>query len=51
MIIINLNFCSGKWSPENLQIYANEAITTTHTFASQIYDWVYEKVQTLSKVE
>ncbi|KAG7200304.1 hypothetical protein KM043_017769 [Ampulex compressa] len=44
------NVFVGKLSPENLQNYANRAIDTTQTLASQTYDWVYEKVQTLSKV-
>lgn len=44
------NVFVGKLSPENLQSYATKAIDTTQTLASQTYDWVYEKVQTLSKV-
>ncbi|XP_076657105.1 transmembrane protein 214 [Halictus rubicundus] len=44
------NVFIGKLSPENLQSYASKAIDTTQTLASQTYDWVYEKVQTLSKV-
>lgn len=44
------NVFVGKLSPENLQSYASKAIDTTQTLASQTYDWVYEKVQTLSKV-
>ncbi|CAL7939703.1 unnamed protein product [Xylocopa violacea] len=44
------NVFVGKLSPENLQNYASKAIDTTQTLASQTYDWVYEKVQTLSKV-
>lgn len=40
----------GKLSPENLQNYATEAIDVTQTYASQTYDWVYEKVQSFSKV-
>jgi hypothetical protein len=48
---LKTNVFVGKLSPENLQNYANHAINTTHTFATQTYDWVYEKVQTLSKVE
>ncbi|OXU22256.1 hypothetical protein TSAR_016105 [Trichomalopsis sarcophagae] len=48
---LKTNVFVGKLSPESLQSYASQAINTTHTFASQTYDWVYEKVQTLSKVE
>ncbi|CAK9807022.1 Transmembrane protein 214 [Anthophora plagiata] len=44
------NVFVGKLSPESLQSYASKAIDTTQTLASQTYDWVYEKVQTLSKV-
>ncbi|XP_076682530.1 transmembrane protein 214 [Andrena cerasifolii] len=44
------NVFVGKLSPENLQNYASKAINTTQSLASQTYDWVYEKVQTLSKV-
>ncbi|XP_076238618.1 transmembrane protein 214 [Calliopsis andreniformis] len=44
------NVFVGKLSPENLQSYASKAIDTTQSLASQTYDWVYEKVQTLSKV-
>lgn len=44
------NIFVGKLSPESLQNYASRAIDTTQTLASQTYDWVYEKVQTLSKV-
>lgn len=40
----------GKLSPENLQNYATKAIDVTQTYASQTYDWVYEKVQSFSKV-
>jgi len=48
---LKTNVFVGKLSPESLQNYASQAINTTHTFASQTYDWVYEKVQTLSKVQ
>ncbi|XP_014296425.1 transmembrane protein 214-A [Microplitis demolitor] len=41
----------GKMSPENIRGYATEAVKSTQAFASQTYDWVYEKVQTLSKVQ
>lgn len=44
------NVFVGKLSPESLQNYATKAIDTTQSLASQTYDWVYEKVQTLSKV-
>ncbi|XP_012218949.1 transmembrane protein 214-A [Linepithema humile] len=40
----------NKLSPDNLRNYAVWAFDTTHSYASQTYDWVYEKVQTLSKV-
>ncbi|XP_012281120.1 transmembrane protein 214-A isoform X2 [Orussus abietinus] len=45
------NVFTGKLSAENLQSYATRAIDKTHTLASQTYDWVYEKVQTFSKVQ
>ncbi|KAJ8688622.1 hypothetical protein QAD02_024417 [Eretmocerus hayati] len=48
---LKTNVFVGKLSPESLQNYANQAIETTQTFASQTYDWVYQKVQTLSKVQ
>ncbi|KAI4493719.1 hypothetical protein M0804_001895 [Polistes exclamans] len=44
------NVFIGKLSPESLQIFANRAINVTQTYASQTYDWVYEKVQSFSKV-
>ncbi|OAD56057.1 hypothetical protein WN48_03797 [Eufriesea mexicana] len=44
------NVFVGKLSPESLQNYASKTIDTAQTLASQTYDWVYEKVQTLSKV-
>ncbi|XP_017885138.1 transmembrane protein 214-A [Ceratina calcarata] len=47
---IQHNVFVGKLSPENLQNYATKAIDTTQSLASQTYDWVYEKMQTLSKV-
>ncbi|XP_043251874.1 transmembrane protein 214-A [Colletes gigas] len=47
---LEYNVFVGKLSPENLQNYALKAIDTTQTLASQTYNWVYEKVQTLSKV-
>ncbi|XP_015606404.1 transmembrane protein 214-A [Cephus cinctus] len=48
---LETNVFVGKLSPESLQKYASQAINTTQTFASQTYDWVYEKVQILSKVQ
>ncbi|XP_051174489.1 transmembrane protein 214-A [Leptopilina boulardi] len=48
---LETNVFVGKLSPQNLQKYANQAIDTTQSFASQTYDWVYEKVQTLSKIQ
>ncbi|XP_014227225.1 transmembrane protein 214-B [Trichogramma pretiosum] len=47
---LKTNVFVGKLSPESLQNYASLAINRTHIFASQTYDWVYEKVQTFSKV-
>lgn len=41
------NVFVGKLSPENLQNYASKAIDTTQSLASQTYDWVYEKMQTV----
>ncbi|XP_011310614.1 transmembrane protein 214-A [Fopius arisanus] len=41
----------GKWSPENIRSYAMKAVDFTQEHATQIYDWVYEKVQTLSKIQ
>ncbi|XP_063977135.1 transmembrane protein 214 [Diachasmimorpha longicaudata] len=40
----------GNWSPENIRGYAWKAVDSTQEYASQTYDWVYDKVQTLSKV-
>ncbi|XP_058803960.1 transmembrane protein 214-B [Phymastichus coffea] len=48
---LKTNVFIGKLSPENLQNYASQAINTTQAFASQTYNWVYEKVQTISKVD
>lgn len=45
-----LFFFRGKLSPDNLRSYAIWAFDTTQSYAAQTYDWVYEKVQTLSKV-
>ncbi|XP_012252880.2 transmembrane protein 214-A [Athalia rosae] len=44
------NILVGHLNSENLRKYTSQAINTTQTFASQTYNWVYEKVQTLSKV-
>ncbi|TGZ54191.1 transmembrane protein 214-A [Temnothorax longispinosus] len=44
------NVFVGKLSPESLRNYAIWAFDTTQSYAIQTYDWVYEKVQTLSKV-
>ncbi|XP_074113094.1 transmembrane protein 214 [Cotesia typhae] len=41
----------GKMSPENIRGYAIQAVESTQAFASQAYDVVYEKVQTLLKVQ
>ncbi|XP_034950381.1 transmembrane protein 214-A [Chelonus insularis] len=41
----------GNLSPENIRGFATKALKSTQTYASQTYDWVYEKVQTLSKVQ
>jgi len=47
---ILFSFFRGKLSPDNLRSYAIWAFDTTQSYAAQTYDWVYEKVQTLSKV-
>ncbi|XP_011869469.1 PREDICTED: transmembrane protein 214-A [Vollenhovia emeryi] len=44
------NVFVGKLSPDSLRGYAIWAFDTTQSYAVQTYDWVYEKVQTLSKV-
>lgn len=44
-------FCSGTLSPENLQKYSMEALNTTQVYAVWTYDWVCQKVQTLSKIQ
>jgi len=44
-------FCSGSLSPENLQKYSMEALNTTQVYAVWTYDWVWQKVQTLSKIQ
>ncbi|XP_015514094.2 transmembrane protein 214-A [Neodiprion pinetum] len=44
------NILVGHLNSENLRKYTSQAINTTQTFASQTYNWVYEKVQTLTKV-
>jgi len=44
------NVFVGKLSPDNLRNYAIWAFDTTQSYATETYDWVYEKVQTLSKV-
>lgn len=49
-IIIRCSLFRSKLSPDNLRNYAIWAFDTTHSYASQTYDWVYEKMQTLSKV-
>ncbi|XP_020289025.1 transmembrane protein 214-A isoform X2 [Pseudomyrmex gracilis] len=43
------NVFVGKLSPDSIRSYAAWAFDTTQSYASQTYDWVYEKVQTLSK--
>jgi len=48
---LETNVFVGNLSPKNLQSYASRAIDTTQSYASQTYDWLYEKVQTLSKVQ
>ncbi|XP_049811857.1 transmembrane protein 214-B [Schistocerca nitens] len=40
---------TGSLSPENIQKYSLEALNTTQIYALRTYDWVYQKVQTLSK--
>ncbi|EFN79101.1 transmembrane protein 214-A [Harpegnathos saltator] len=42
------NVFVGKLSPENLGDYAVWTMRTTLSYASETYNWVYEKVQTLS---
>lgn len=49
-VIFSFSVFRGKLSPDNLRSYAIWAFDTTQSYASQTYDWVYEKVQTLSKV-
>ncbi|KAH0951543.1 hypothetical protein HN011_005135 [Eciton burchellii] len=44
------NVFVGKLSPDNLRNYAIWAFDVTQSYATQTYDWVYEKMQTLSKV-
>lgn len=46
-----MHIFSGNLSPKNLQSYASRAIATTQSYAIQTYDWLYEKVQTLSKIQ
>lgn len=48
---MDISHCSGKLSPESLRSYASEAIETTQAFASETYNWLYEKVQDLSKAQ
>ncbi|XP_011495907.1 PREDICTED: transmembrane protein 214 [Ceratosolen solmsi marchali] len=48
---LKTNVFIGKLSPENLQIYANQALNVTHTSATKIYYWVYKNMQTLYEVE
>ncbi|KDR16686.1 hypothetical protein L798_09076 [Zootermopsis nevadensis] len=45
------NVFVGNLSPENLQKYSMEALNTTQVYAVWTYDWVCQKVQTLSKVQ
>ncbi|KAL0132299.1 hypothetical protein PUN28_000230 [Cardiocondyla obscurior] len=47
---LQTNVFVGKLSPDSLRSYAIWAFDTTQSYAVQTYDWVYEKVQTLSKV-
>jgi hypothetical protein len=44
-------FCSGPLSPENFQKFSMEALNTTQLYAAWTYDWVCEKVQTLTKIQ
>ncbi|KYM97706.1 PREDICTED: transmembrane protein 214-A isoform X1 [Cyphomyrmex costatus] len=44
------NVFVGQLSPDNLRNYVIWAFDTTHSYVSQTYDWMYEKIQTLSKV-
>lgn len=45
-----LSLFRGKLSPDSLRNYAIWAFDVTQSYAAQTYDWVYEKMQTLSKV-
>nr|CAD7597617.1 unnamed protein product [Timema genevievae] len=45
------NVLVGNLSPENLQKYSLEAVNTTQVYVSWTYDWVLQKVQTLSKIK
>ncbi|XP_043285072.1 transmembrane protein 214-A [Venturia canescens] len=47
---LETNVFVGNLSPQNMRGYATQAVEKTQNLASQTYDWVYEKVQTLSKV-
>ncbi|XP_063225460.1 transmembrane protein 214-A [Bacillus rossius redtenbacheri] len=45
------NVFVGSLSPENLQRYSEGAINTTQVYATWTYDWLLQKVQTLSKIK
>nr|CAD7576433.1 unnamed protein product [Timema californicum] len=45
------NVLVGNLSPENLQKYSLEAVNTTQVYVTWTYDWVLQKVQTLSKIK
>lgn len=48
---VKANVFVGTLSPENLQKYSMEALNTTQVYAVWTYDWVCQKVQTLSKIQ
>lgn len=48
---LKTNVFVGNLSPENLQKYSMEALNTTQVYAAWTYDWVRQKVQTLSKIQ
>lgn len=45
------NVFIGSWSPDNLQLYSIAVLNATQQYALGTYDWLYEKVQTFSRVE
>ncbi|GLH16583.1 Uncharacterized protein GBIM_20823 [Gryllus bimaculatus] len=45
------NVFVGSWSPDNIQQYSWAVLNVTQEYALGTYDWLYQKVQTFSKVE